>query len=97
MISVRAWGSPGCWKGYSDGINLDLEGLIAVAPKRNGEPSSTYPRCHFAVSSPVSFFELFFLFVYPALGDMWAMEELQLKDYQMSCFLAEFATPSDSQ
>lgn len=60
MISVRAWGSPGCWKGYSDGINLDLEGLIAVAPKRNGEPSSTYPRCHFAVSSPVSFFELFF-------------------------------------
>lgn len=61
MISVRAWGSAGCWKGYSDGINLDLEGLIAVTPKRNGEPSSTYHRCHFAVSSPVSFFELFFL------------------------------------
>ena len=48
-------------------------------------------------SVPLFRFLSCFFFVYPALGDMWAMEELQLKDYQMSCFLAEFATPSDSQ
>ena len=90
-------------------MNLHLEGLIeqnqinllqVQAAGRTKEKTESHPApipAGILQSVPPFRFLRCFFFVYPALGDMCTMEELKLRDYQMSCFLAEFATPSDSQ